>query len=168
MDWYFGQKVNCCQPFKALICKHFGSVAGGSFFSAFFFFPNLFIDLCCNSSNNFCCNCLDLPRADAYAYIYMTGITYCPAVRQAQYLCKRSRICRGTESTNTFYRLAARLFLALSTMLIIYWISQGDLRTGVQNPYLLLGVFLIGLYIAVYFVDIHVDVAEALMVSFLA
>ena len=39
---------------------------------------------------------------------------------------------------------------------------------GSQNPYLLLGVFLIGLFVSVYFVDIHVDVAEALMIGFLA
>ena len=53
-------------------------------------------------------------------------------------------------------------------MLIAYWIAEGRMEGGVQNPYVLLGVFFIGLYITVFFIDIHVDVAEALMISFLA
>lgn len=168
IQWYFKKDFNCCYPLKALFTKHFGSVAGGSFLNAFFFIPNLFIDLGCNNTNKFCCNCLDLPRGDAYPYIYMTSSTYCPAVRQVQYLCSRSRICRGTESTNTFYSLAARLVIALSTMLIAYWIMQGRLTGAIVNPYVLLGVFFMALFITCYFVDIHVDVAEALMVAFLA
>ena len=126
------------------------------------------VDLCCNNKDVCCCNCLDLPRSDAYAYLYMTSATYCPSVRQSQYLCKRSRICKGNRSDNAYYTLAARLFLALSSMLIIYWISEGQMHGESQNPYLLLGVFLIGLFVSVYFVDIHVDVAEALMIGFLA
>ena len=155
-------------PVKALFTKHFGSVAGGSFLNAFLFIPNLFIDLCCNHVDKFCCNCLDLPRGDAYPYIYLTSVSYCPAVRQVQYLCKRSRICRGNESTNVFYSLAARLVIALSTTMIAYWIMQGRLTGGVVNPYVLLGVFFMALFITNFFVDIHVNVAEALMVAFLA
>lgn len=98
----------------------------------------------------------------------MTSTTYCPSVRQVQYLCNRSKICRGTESTNSFYSLAARLVIALSTTLIAYWIMQGRLTGSIVNPYVLLGVFFMALFITCYFVDIHVDVAEALMVAFLA
>lgn len=98
----------------------------------------------------------------------MTGISYCPAVRQVQYLCNRSRICRDNQSTNTFYSLAARLVIALSTTLIAYWIMQNRLSNAVVNPYVLLGVFLMALFVTCYFVDIHVNIAEALMVAFLA
>jgi hypothetical protein len=98
----------------------------------------------------------------------MTSTSYCPAVRQVQYLCKRSRICRGNESTNFFYSLAARLVIALSTTLISYWIMQSRLTNGVVNPYVLLGVFFMTLFITGFFVDIHVNIAEALMVAFLA
>ena len=136
--------------------------------NAFLFIPNIFIDLCCNNSNFICCNCLDLPRGDAYPYIYMTSTSYCPSVRQVQYLCSRSRICKGNESTNTFYSLAARLVIALSTTLIAYWIMQSKLTNSAVNPYVLLGVFFMALFVTCYFVDIHVNIAEALMVAFLA
>ena len=42
------------------------------------------------------------------------------------------------------------------------------MHNGEQNPYLLLGVFFIGLFVSVYFVDIHVDIGEAIMIAFLA
>jgi hypothetical protein len=58
--------------------------------------------------------------------------------------------------------------IALSTTLIAYWIMQGRLTGAIVNPYVLLGVFFMALFITCYFVDIHVDVAEALMVAFLA
>lgn len=153
---------------KALFTKHFGSVVGGAFVNAFLFIPNLFIGLCCHDINFLCCNCCDLPRGDAYPYIYLTGISYCPAVRQVQYLCKRSRICRGNESTNLYYSLAARLVIALSTMLIAYWIMQNSLSKSLVNPYVLLGVFFMALFVTCYFVDIHVNIAQAIMIAFLA
>ena len=92
IDWYFRIKPNCCISCKAWICKHVGSVAGGSFLGAFFYIPGLIINICCNGMD--CC-CLDFPRPDAYPYLYMTGASYCPSVRQSQYLCSRSKICRG-------------------------------------------------------------------------
>lgn len=92
VDYYFQKEVGCCSAFKALICKHFGSVAGGSFLSGFLYFPSLIVDICCNSQDCLCCG---FPRMDVYPYIYMTSTSYCPSARQVQYLCRRSRICRG-------------------------------------------------------------------------
>lgn len=148
-----------CYPLKALFAKHFGSVAGGSFLRAFMFLPNFFIDLFCNNRDSCCCNCFDLPRGDAYPYIYLTSNSYCPSVRQAQYLCKRSDICRGNQSTNFYYSLAARLCVALSTTLIAYWMLQSRMYQSFVNPYVLLGVFFIALFVTSYFIDLHVDIA---------
>lgn len=44
IEWYFRNENNnfkshCCHPFSRLLCKNWGSVAGGSFLNAFF---NLF------------------------------------------------------------------------------------------------------------------------------
>ena len=39
---------------------------------------------------------------------------------------------------------------------------------GVVNAYVLLGVFFMSLFVTCYFVDLHVDVAQALMIAFLA
>lgn len=117
----------------------------------------MFINLCCNNTDSLCCNLFDLPREDSYPYVYMTSTSYCPSVRQVQYLCKRSRICRGNESTNYYFSLASRLVLSLSTMLISYWIMEGRLTGAVVNPFVLLGCFLIPLLITCYFVDVHVN-----------
>lgn len=168
VQWYFRKDIQLCYPLKAFITKHFGSVAGGSFLRSFMFIPHFFVDLFCNHRDACCCNCCDLPRGDAYPYLYMTSTSYCPSVRQAQYLCKRSDICRGNQSTNFYYSLAARLVLALSSTLIAYWILQSNMYHSIVNPYVLLGTFLIGVFITSYFIDIHVDIAEALMISFLA
>lgn len=125
VDWYFRKNPNFCVSFKAWLCKHAGSVAGGSFLGAFFYIPYLIIDICCNGMD---CGCLDFPRSDAYPYLYMTGASYCPSVRQCQYLCSRSKICRGNESTNFMYSLSARIIPTLITLLIIYWISWTTLN----------------------------------------
>lgn len=58
--------------------------------------------------------------------------------------------------------------IALSTMLIAFGIMQGRLTGSVVNSYVLLGVFFMALFVTCYFVDIHVNIAEALMVAFLA
>ncbi len=168
IQWYFRKQFNCYYPLKALFLKHFGSVAGGSFLTAFLYIPNLFIDLCCNNKNALLCNCLDLPRKDAYPYIYMTGTSFCPAVRQVQYVCTRSKICQGNESTNTFYALSARLVIALLTTLIAFIIMVTKFTISIVNAYVLLGVFLMALFVTYGFVDLHVNVAEALMVAFLS
>lgn len=159
VQWYFKKDLQVCYPIKAFITKHFGSVAGGSFLRSFMFIPHFFVDLFCNHKNACCCNCCDLPRGDAYPYIYMTSASYCPSVRQVQYLCKRSDICRGNQSTNLYYSLAARLVVALSSTLITYWILQSHMYHSIVNPYVLLGTFLIGVFITSYFIDIHVDIA---------
>lgn len=58
--------------------------------------------------------------------------------------------------------------VALASVLIIFWITR-DNAVGYQvPPYLMLGIFFIGLYISNWFIDIHGDAAQALMVCFLA
>ena len=75
---------------KSLICKHFGSVVGGSLLSGFFYIPDLIVNLCCSDVDCCLCNCFDILRGDSYPYIYLTGSSYCNAARQCQYLCERS------------------------------------------------------------------------------
>lgn len=45
---------------------------------------------------------------------------------------------------------------------------QNRLSNAEVNPYVLLGVFFMALFVTCYFVDLHVNIAEALMISFLA
>ena len=57
---------------------------------------------------------------------------------------------------------------ALASVLIVFWISTASLFNGVAPPYLLLGIFFVCLFVVGYFIDIHTDVAEALLITFLA
>ena len=166
-NWYFQkEEAGCCQPFKWLMCRNIGSVIGGSLLSALFYFPNLLISFLCPQSDCCFCNFFDLARSDVYAYIYLTGNSYCPSSRHAQYLSHRSEICRQNESAMAIYAFAARVLIALTAIFIVYWITHDNLVGEKVPPYLLLGIFFVCLYIVCYFVDIQVHAAEAVMVCF--
>ncbi len=162
-----GEKTECFEYQKKCLRFNFGSVAGGSFINGFFYFPSLLVNLFCSRVNFACCNLFDLVRTDAYSYIGLTGNSYCPSVRQTQYLCYRSNVCRENESTNSFYSLAARIFVALASIMIVYFIAKGSMVEEKIPPLLLLGIFFIGLYISCYFVDIQIDSCEGFLTAFL-
>ena len=149
---------------KLLVYKNFGSVISGSLLTAFFYIPSLIVSFFFSEVDCCLCNFFDILRGDIYPYIYLTGSTYCNSARQCQYLCERSDLCNGSESANTIYSLAARIVLSITTVLIVYWMGEGMLE---ENAYSLLGAFFIGLYVTCYFVDIHIDVSEALLITFL-
>ena len=93
-EWYFHKMHLFCYPLKRLFTKNFGSVVGGSLLSGLFYIPSLLVSFLAPQIDSTVCNFFDLPRSDVYAYIYLTGNSYCPSSRQAQYLCLRSRICK--------------------------------------------------------------------------
>ena len=127
----------------------------------------MIVNFFCSTVDCCCCNCFDMLRGDVYGYMYLTGDSYCQSARQCQYLCDRSEICEENQSTNSVYSLAARLVIALSTVLITYWIGYSTLSEAQENPYSLIGAFFISLFISCYFVDIHIDIAEAILITFL-
>jgi hypothetical protein len=45
VSWYYGTGESCFQPFKVFLCKHFGSVVGGSFMTGFFTIGDILFDL---------------------------------------------------------------------------------------------------------------------------
>ena len=97
-DWYFRLNTSWYSPLRYLVCKNLGSVIGGSFLSALFFLPSLIISALLPKADCCLCNLFDLARSDVYAWIYLSGNSYCPSSRQTQYLCRRSAICRANES----------------------------------------------------------------------
>jgi hypothetical protein len=64
--------------------------------------------------------------------------------------------------------LGARIVNAIASVLIVFLIATQNLFTGEAPPYLLLGIFLMCLFVVEYFIDIHIDVSEALLITFLA
>jgi hypothetical protein len=94
-EWYFHKLDMLCYPLKRLFAKNLGSVVGGSLLTGLLYLPALLVSFLAPNVDCALCNFFDLARTDVYAYIYLTGNSYCPSSRQTQYLCRRSRICRG-------------------------------------------------------------------------
>jgi hypothetical protein len=65
------------------------------------------------------------------------------------------------------YSLAARIFVATASILIVYWIARDNLVEEKIPPLLLVGIYFIGLYISCYFVDLSICASEGIMIAFL-
>lgn len=158
-EWYFRNDATWYTPVKRLFTKNIGSIAGGSFLSSLFFIPSLLISFLFPTTDCCLCNFFDLTRSDVYAWIYLSGNSYCPSSRQTQYLCNRSAICRANESVLSVYTFVARVVLALVSVMIAYWIARDNLVESKVPPYLLLGIFFACLYITCYCSDLHAIIA---------
>lgn len=167
-------------PVKRLLCKNWGSVAGGSFLNAFFnFFDFLYetfrcypegccgkcAPLCTKISKLCCCNCYDLVRNDAYSYINLTGIPYCNSARNCQSLCNNSKLFIGNQSVMFFYRLCAHAFCVGTTTLLAYWMMKSRIE-GIHVGSLIATLILV-YCVVTYFIDIHADSAQALQIAYL-
>jgi hypothetical protein len=101
---------------------------------------------CCVQRCCFCFfNLFEIVRSDAYAYIHLAGTPYCDAARQCEYLCRRSRLFTGSQSTNKVnsilmqvYRLSAHLLLCS----IILCISYAICRSRLNDNYVSIKAFL--------------------------
>lgn len=178
-DWYYHKKPGCGTVCKRFLCKHWGSVVGGSFLNAFFSLPTLvaqvFIchpEACCAKCGAICfnkCNCctcfFDLIRTDAYSYMNLTGIPFCNSARSCQKICSDSRHFVGSHSPMSMYRFAAHVLAVSLVALLTYFI----LKYRVDNFgfwHLAIGIALI-LTCVTYFIKIHSDSAEGIQTSFL-
>lgn len=181
-DWYWNRpnKTSCYAPYQRLLCKHWGSVVGGSFLNAFLTIPRLIVELfvchpqtCCSGLGTTCYNscswfsCLfDLVRSDAYSYINLSGIPFCNSARQAKKINERNPSYIGSHSPMDHYRFAAHAFLIPVALLTTWFI----LRARVWNPNVWHWIVLTFVLIAIlsWFINILADAAEGLQTSFLA
>ena len=181
-DWYWNRpnKTSCYAPYQRLLCKHWGSVVGGSFLNAFLTVPRLIVELfvchpqtCCSGLGTTCYNscswfsCLfDLVRSDAYSYINLSGIPFCNSARQTKKINERNPSYIGSHSPMDHYRFAAHAFLIPVTLLTTWFI----LRARVWNPNVWHWLVLTFVIIAIlsWFINILADAAEGIQTSFLA
>ncbi len=170
-DWYWNRPANtsCYAPYQRLICKHWGSVAGGSFLNAFFTIPTLIMELlvchpqaCCTGLGTTCYNScswltcfFDLVRTDAYSYMNLSGIPFCNSARQAKKINERNPSYIGSHSPMAHYRFAAHAFLVPITLLASWFI----LRARVWNPNFWHWIILTFVIIAIlsWFINIQAD-----------
>lgn len=170
--WRNGEKnVSFLDPFKRLICNHWGSVVGGSFLNAFFEIPTLLAELlichpttCCSKLGVICYNSLscftcffDLVRTDSYGYINMSGIPFCNASRECKKICENSKTFVGTHSPIKHYRFIAHTFLLTAVLIAAWFILRARLWVyGFWH----LTLIIVVIYITItWFIDIHAHAA---------
>ena len=117
-----------------------------------------------------CCNYLfELIRTDSYSYINLTGIAYCNAARQCEALCRYSQLIKNPHSCLRIYRSAAHIFALGLAALLSYVIL--DSRTNEYGNYdhfwIAAAVVYVCYSMGTYFVDIHQNGAEGIMISYL-
>jgi uncharacterized membrane protein YGL010W len=95
-------------------------------------------------------------------YIYLTGNPYCNASRYCEFLCKESPLTQNSQSTSRAYRICAHFLLA-GLVAIVSVVLQGS-QTSV---YIVAVVFLLGLFIATFFISLHADAAESIQIVLL-
>ena len=181
-DWYFNrpEKTGCYTPYQRLVCKHWGSVVGGSFLNAFFDLPTHLIELfvchpqaCCGKLGTCCYNTcgiftcfFDLVRTDAYAYINMTGIPFCNSARQCKKICERCPAFIGSHSPMRHYKFAAHIFCVAAVFLMTWFIVRKRVWFANFWHYAILIVVIYA--ILTWFINIQGDAAEGLQTAFLA
>lgn len=181
-DWYWlrPQKTGCYAPYQRLVCKHWGSVVGGSFLNAFFAIPTFIMELfichpqtCCSKlgttcyNSCSCCNCFwDLVRTDAYSYINMSGIPFCNAARQTKKINDRCPAYIGNQSPMKHYSFAAHVFCVAAVFLMTWFI----LRKRVPfHGFWHIAILIFVIYgVLTWFISIHSDAAEGIQTSYLA
>lgn len=118
---------------------------------------------------------MQLIREDAYAYINLTGAPYCTAASSSDYLCHRSEKLEGGRSVNRvrfllnqIFRLTGHLWLLALIVIVGYSIDKTQLLNADVSPKALLCIFAGGYFIVTYFVLMHSDSAEGLLITYLA
>lgn len=176
VSWYYDAKWNCVHPLKTLICRHFGSVIGGSFMTGFFTLGDYLFDLikpgvsssvtgvhnrCWNTCCGPCNKVFALVRSDAMAYINIAGNPYCNSARYCEYLSSTSYAVEQDSTTSRTYRLCSHLTIAGIVGIICLYVK------GTIAPISLLVMLFLSLFISTFFISLHADAAEAIAISFM-
>lgn len=117
-----------------------------------------------NRGNTICDNLdcfFDLVRSDAMPYTAITGNSYCNAARYCQYLCELSNVLENSQSASRAYRIAAYSTLAGLVSILGLYIN------GHISIYGMGLIFVISYFIVNFFVQIHADTADAILIAYL-
>ena len=112
---------------------------------------------CCNP----CLKVFELVRSDALAFVNLSGNPYCNSSRYCEYLCEKSLLMDGSQATSRTYRICAHMLIA-SIVILISMYLDGSLSFGFAFIILLLSIF-----ISTYFISLHPDIAESILIVFL-
>lgn len=127
--------------------------------------PTMGPNHCCTKTHKtLCAPChkvFDLVRSDAMSYIYLSGNPYCNSARYCEYLCDNSASVEAAQTTSRAYRLGAHLLIASATAIFALYVRHQIL------PTVILVIMFISMFISTFFISIHADAAEAILISFM-
>ena len=99
----------------------------------------------------------------------LTGLAFCNSARQCESLCKYSDLLKTSHSCIRLYRNSSHIFVVGLAALLAYIIY--DNRTNEYGNYdhfwIAVSIIFSAYSMATYFVDIHPNGAEAIMISYL-
>jgi hypothetical protein len=104
-------------------------------------------------------NTFNLIRTDAYSYINLTGVSYCNAAKQCEYICHRSPVFEGSQSAIRIYRIGSHVMIISLSLIISYFVSKKLLLNNDVSFMALVCVFFVTYSTAAYFLLIHLDTA---------
>ena len=112
-------------------------------------------------------NTCSLIRTDAYSYINLTGAPYCNSAKQCEYICHRSPVFEGSQSTIRIYRIGSHIMMISLVVLVSYYLSKLSLLNNEVSLMALVCVSFVTYCMAAYFLLVHLDAAEGIMTCFL-
>lgn len=182
VEWYYNKGSACGNGAFTLVCKHLGSVIACAFMNAFFgiadFIFDSLIPTCDDGKGGlfYCCNrfagFFDLARSDSLSLVYLSGNAYCNSARYSEYLSVNSSISRKfnssaeSQSASRIYRIAAHFALGGIVTLVAFWIFGYTFKHEVAIPAMLILLF-ISMGVATFFISLHADAGEAILVLYL-
>jgi hypothetical protein len=181
VEWYYGRECACGNGVFTLVCKHLGSVIACAFMNAFFGVADFIFDALIPNLNddNKCFYCInrfagffDLARSDSLTLVYLSGNAYCNSARYSEYLSVKSTIANQltqsaeSQSASRIYRYTAHFALAGIITLVAFWVFGFTFKNEVAIPGMLI-LLLISMGVATFFISLHADAGEAILVLFL-
>lgn len=94
------------------------------------------------------------------AYINLTGLPYCNSARYCEYLTNKTVLTEGSQSVSRTYRLCAHFLIAGAVGILGLYVK------GSITAFIILFLIIVSLFISTYFISIHADAAEALLILF--
>lgn len=114
----------------------------------------------------------DLARSDSLTIVYLSGNSYCNSARYSEYLSVKSSITNRpgqtaeSQSASRIYRLTAHFALGGIITLVAFWVFGFTLKQEVAIPAMLV-LLLVSMGVATFFISLHADAGEAILVLYL-
>ena len=94
-------------------------------------------------------------------YINLAGTPFCNSSRYCEYLVHKSFLMEGSQSASRTYRICAHFLIASATAIFGLYLK------GTVAAVTVFVIVCISLFISTYFISIHADAAEAMIILLL-